>query len=110
MITGEAARPPCPVHLRAARGPAGDISINWVRRSRRGWFWIDGSDTPLGEERESYALRLSGTGFERHAVSNVPTFLYTAQQQAADGLAGPLTIEVRQLGTAAPSRPATLTF
>ena len=27
---------------------------NWVRRSRSGWLWIDGAETPLGEAAESY--------------------------------------------------------
>jgi len=107
-VTGEALRPPPPVHLRAARLANGDLALSWVRRSRAGWTWLSGSDTPLGEEMEAYRLILAGEGFERSVTITAPAYLYTAAEQAADGLAGPLTLEVVQLGTSAPSRPASL--
>lgn len=52
-VTGASVLPPSPVHLRidAASG-----ALNWARRSRAGWRWIDGGDVPLGEERESYRI------------------------------------------------------
>ncbi|HYW14700.1 MAG TPA: phage tail protein [Allosphingosinicella sp.] len=106
--TGEAMRPPAPVHLRAERLANGDLALTWVRRSRSGWVWLSGSDTPLGEESEAYRLTLAGEGFARNATVAAPAYLYTAAEQAADGLAGPLTVEVIQLGTSAPSRPAFL--
>ena len=107
-VSAEAMRPPAPVHLRAARLANGDLDLCWVRRSRSGWVWLSGSDTPLGEESETYRLTLAGAGFERTVTPAAPAFVYTAADQAADGLAGPLTVEVVQLGTSAPSRPATL--
>ncbi len=107
-VAGEAMRPPVPVHLRSDRLANGDLALSWVRRSRAGWVWLSGSDTPLGEETESYRLTLAGAGFERSLTVAAPAYLYTAAEQAADGLAGPLTMEVVQLGTSAPSRPATL--
>ena len=107
-VTGEAMRPPSPVHLRAQRLAGGDLALSWVRRSRSGWVWLSGSDTPLGEESESYRLTLAGAGFARSVTIAGPAYLYTAAEQAADGLAGPLTVEVVQLGTSAQSRPATL--
>ena len=107
-LSGEAMRPPAPVHLRARRLGNGDLSLSWVRRSRNGWVWLSGSDTPLGEESETYRLTLAGAGFERSLTLSSPAYLYTAADQAADGLAGALAIEVVQLGTSAPSRPAAL--
>lgn len=107
-VSGEAMRPPSPVHLRAERLANGDLALAWVRRSRAGWVWLSGSDTPLGEEAESYRLTLAGEGFERSLTLAEPAYLYSAAEQAADGPGGPLTIEVVQLGTSAPSRPATL--
>lgn len=107
-VTGEAMRPPAPVHLRAERLANGDLALAWVRRSRSGWVWLSGSDTPLGEESESYRLTLAGEGFARSVTIAAPAYLYTAAEQAADGLAGPLSVEVVQLGTSAPSRPASL--
>ncbi|HEX8625236.1 MAG TPA: phage tail protein [Allosphingosinicella sp.] len=107
-VDGEALRPPAPVHLRADRLTNGDLDLSWVRRSRSGWVWLSGIETPLGEESESYRLTLAGAGFERSVTIAAPAFVYTAADQAADGLAGPLTVEVVQLGTSAPSRPAFL--
>jgi hypothetical protein len=109
-IEGEAIRPPSPVHLTAEARLGGDILIRWVRRSRDGWTWLSGVDTPLAEERELYRLRLSGAGFARETTTVENHHLYTAAEQLADGLAGPLAIAIAQLGTAAASRPAAITF
>ncbi|HEX8449226.1 MAG TPA: phage tail protein [Allosphingosinicella sp.] len=107
-VAGESMRPPAPVHLRARRLAGGDLAIAWVRRSRSGWAWLDGSDTPLGEESESYRLTLAGGGFAKSVTVGAPAFVYTAAEQSADGLTGPVAVEVVQLGTSAPSRPASL--
>ncbi|MBX3562451.1 MAG: phage tail protein [Sphingomonas sp.] len=109
-IVGESLRPPSPVHLAAERNGAGDILIRWVRRSRGGWVWQSGADTPLGEEREAYRLTLSGDGFARTIVLDAPHHVYSAALQASDGLSGPLGIVLSQIGTHAASRPALLTF
>lgn len=107
-IAGESLRPPSPVHLVARENGTGDLAISWVRRSRQGWAWQSGSDTPLGEESELYRLTLSRTGFVREVPLGAPAYLYTAAARAADGSDGPLLISVVQAGTFAPSRPATL--
>lgn len=107
-VSGEALRPPSPVHLRALRRTNGDLALSWVRRSRSGWIWLSGTDTALGEESEAYRLTLSGAGSGRSLILSSPDYLYTATEQAADGLAGPVAVEVVQLGTSAPSRPASL--
>jgi hypothetical protein len=106
-VTGEAMRPPAPVHLRVLRQPNGDVAVGWVRRSRSGWVWLDGSDAPLGEAREAYRLTLAAAGSTRTVEVAEPGFLYTAAQQASDGAAAPMVIEVVQLGDAGASRPAT---
>jgi hypothetical protein len=108
LVTGEGLRPPAPVHLRVERLGGADIFISWVRRSRAGWAWSNGADTPIGEEREAYRLVLSGAGFERAATVNVPFHTYTAAERAADGGPGQLTVTVAQLGTTAQSRAARL--
>jgi hypothetical protein len=105
-IAGEAMRPPSPVHLHGERAAGGDISISWVRRSRSGWAWLSGSDTPLGEESEMYQIELSGAGLQRSISTSEACYVYSAAQQGADGFAGALTVTVVQLGSAASSRPA----
>ncbi|HEY0147572.1 MAG TPA: phage tail protein [Allosphingosinicella sp.] len=109
-VTGEALRPPCPVHLRAERAANGDLRLFWVRRSRAGWTWVSGADTPLAEEREAYRLTLTGAWGTRTAETAEAAFTYAANVQALDGAAGALAVEVVQLGTHAPSRPARLVY
>ena len=79
-----------------------------MRRSRQGWAWTSGSDTPLGEENERYRLTISGPGFERIAETAAPAFVYGAAQQAEDGAAPPFQIAIVQIGRFASSRPALL--
>jgi len=108
-IVGNAARPPSPVHLRASKGTDGGILIEWARRSRSGWAWLSGSDTPLGEESEIYRLTIAGSAFERVVVTAAPAWLYSAAEQAADGAAGTITISVTQAGSVARSRASAIT-
>jgi hypothetical protein len=107
-IVGPALQPPSPVHLRAERQATGDISISWTRRSRSGWTWTSGADTPLGEESEAYELVLSAAGFERRIELFLPNYIYTNAQQALDGLEGPFLMRVCQLGTHARSRSTSI--
>lgn len=107
-LMGEALRPPSPVHLGARRRADGGITIHWVRRSRHGWSWIDGSDTALAEETELYQLRLSAAAATRSLTVAEPSYFHSAADQVGDG-GGPLTIEIAQIGTFSSSRPATIT-
>ncbi|MBV9930408.1 MAG: phage tail protein [Alphaproteobacteria bacterium] len=108
-FSGESLRPPSPVHLAAARQADGGVRLTWVRRSRTGWLWMSGSDTPLGEEREAYRLTLTGAGGGGRTVETAePAYAYADADRAADGAAFPLTARVAQLGTAAASREAEL--
>lgn len=109
-ISGESVRPPSPVHLHAERLANGDIQIWWVRRSRQGWAWATGEETPLAEEREAYRVTVAGPGFERSAGTAAPSFLYAAADQAGDGASGPIAISVVQVGTFASSRAASTLF
>lgn len=109
-ILGQSLLPPSPVHLAARRLPNGDVSIVWTRRSRLGWTWMSGADTPLGEERELYRLAIAGDGFERVAEVDTPAFLYDGAMQTADGGTGELVLSVHQAGDHGLSRPCTLTL
>jgi hypothetical protein len=110
ILAGEAQRPPAPVHLRAERRASGDLALSWVRRSRRGWSWLSGSDTPLGEEREAYRLEIAGGGFTRTLETGTADYLYSLAEQVADGASGAVEVLVVQLGTHGPSRPAMMTI
>lgn len=106
QVSNEALRPPSPVHLGASRNPDGDLVIRWVRRSRAGWTWTSGADTPLGEEQERYRLTVESADATRTFDLAAATLTYGAAEQAADGIAGPVSISVVQVGTHSSSRPA----
>lgn len=105
MPSGVSVRPPSPVHLRARRD--GDaLAIDWVRRSRVGWRWIDGVDSPVGEEGEHYAIDI--------AVADAPVQRFTATGPAlvvtVPAGASPTVISVRQRGANGDSPASTLTL
>jgi hypothetical protein len=98
-FAGVGLRPFSPARLRARRDHAtGDVAVTWLRRTRIGGDSWAAVEVPLGEEREAYRLRvLSGGAPVREAALAAPAFIYTAAQQAADGVAGPLEFRVAQL-------------
>jgi hypothetical protein len=99
-FAGAGLRPFAPAHLRA-RSVGGDLAVRWVRTTRiRGWDFV-AVEVPLGEEREVYRVTIrQGAGVLRTAEVTAPAFDYTAAMQAADGVAGSVTIGVAQLSTA----------
>jgi hypothetical protein len=106
LTVGEALRPPAPVHLTARRRADGGFDVTWIRSSRCGWAWIDGVDTPLSEDRESYRLTITpSNGISRTYNLSTPSYLYSAGDVAADLASGePITLSVVQVGTSAVSR------
>jgi hypothetical protein len=105
-VLGRALRPPAPVSYVAELLPNRSIACRWTRRSRAGWPWLDGTDAPLVEETERYRLTVSRAGGTPLTVEiAAPEALLSADQIAAIGGIGPLTIELAQIGTFAPSLP-----
>ncbi|MBY6065784.1 glycoside hydrolase/phage tail family protein [Leisingera aquaemixtae] len=90
-------RPYAPVHLRLDGGLGQDTGVTWVRRTRiEGDSW-DLEEVPLGEETESYRIRvLRGSAVLREAVSASTSWSYPAAWQAADGAQAGDVIEVAQ--------------
>ena len=91
-------RPYAPVHLRAPRVGAGR-EISWIRRTRIDGDSWQGTEVPLGEDVESYILRVRDTGgvLQREAAIGAPGFSYSDAMRASDGVAAPYTIEVAQV-------------
>ena len=93
-----ALRPLAPAHLRV-KASSGDRLISWIRRDRLGGDVWDG-ETPLGEAREVYSLRiLNGVAVVREVELDSPAFVHTAAMRASDlaaGSAGSLSVEVAQ--------------
>jgi hypothetical protein len=107
-VSGEALIPPAPVHVRAVSDGAGGVVVGWTRRSRAGWRWTSGSDVPIAEERELYAVRVVRDGLiVRQAETDAPSWTYSAGMMAADG-DGSRRIEISQIGVHAGGRAAML--
>jgi len=95
LLTGASVRPPAPVHLRHADGV-----LRWTRRSRAGWRWNDGVETPLVEETEGYRVTVIDGDTVRDIQVDRPSLAIAAVPGA--------TVMVRQRGTWAESAPAML--
>jgi len=95
---GVGLRPFSPVHLGWQRNDQGDVAVSWIRQSRiDGGFW-DLSETPLGEAREAYQVRVRVGGVVRREVTvETPSWVYSAADQLADGISGAFVVEVAQI-------------
>ncbi|SEK72916.1 Putative phage tail protein [Roseovarius nanhaiticus] len=91
-------RPYSPVHLRARTTAEGSTDISWIRRTRIDGDRWDTPEVPLGEESESYLIRVSqGGAILREQSTTEPSWCYEAAQKATDGVAGVYDIEVAQV-------------
>ncbi|AHD00847.1 baseplate multidomain protein megatron [Leisingera methylohalidivorans] len=90
-------RPYAPVHLRLDGALGADISAAWIRRTRiEGDSW-ELEDVPLGEEVESYRIRvMRGGTVLREAAAATPEWSYPAAAQAEDGVLAGDILEVAQ--------------
>lgn len=113
QLTGRALRPFSPAHLTASYDLASGLSVAWMRRSRTGFAWLDGSDAPLGEASEAYRVTYSagGQSLSRDVVS--PQDLVSVGDLSAAFGPAPytLTVSVAQLSDIlGPGDAATLTL
>ena len=64
-------KPLSPVHLQGDRNKAGDLTLNWIPRTRIQGAWRDGVDAPSDPEREArrraFRRGRAGGGDEREA-------------------------------------------
>jgi len=95
---GVGLRPFAPAHLRTAREEGGALGITWTRRSRIGGDSWDGVDVPLGEEVETYVLRIEQGGVvRREVVLSTPYWAFDPAQEAADTGGAPYSVAVAQV-------------
>lgn len=75
-----------PVQIGGGRNAAGDLTINWIRRTRIGGEWRDYVDAALGEASESYEIDVlnGGGAVLRTITASSQTASYTAAQQTTD--------------------------
>jgi hypothetical protein len=109
---GIALKPYAPVLLGGGRNSAGDIIINWTRRTRIGGAWQDYVDVPLSEPIEEYQVDFYTDGTystNPYGVGVVtPTYTFTAADQVTymGGLQNPLYVSVFQFGSYQPGYEA----
>ncbi len=100
-------RPYPVVHLRA-QDNAGDVDLSWIRCTRiDGDLW-DGVEVPLGEDSESYLVRVSKAGaVVREVTVSSPVWTYPAAQIAGDVGSGSYQVSVAQISARFGAGPAT---
>lgn len=95
---GNGLRPLSPVHLRSLKQPDGAYALNWIRRVRVGGDDWETVEVPLGEENESYLIRvMQGADVVREEIVSTPNWTYTSTAQAADGISAPFDMAVAQI-------------
>ncbi|WP_245223414.1 glycoside hydrolase/phage tail family protein [Ruegeria sp. HKCCSP346] len=96
-FAGNGLRPYAPVHMRVRSGAAGD-ELTWIRRARTDADDWSGLEIPLGEESESYLVRvIAGGTVLREELTSEPRWTYSTAMKAADGLSGGYEVEVAQV-------------
>ena len=107
IVQGEAARPLSPAHLRGEVRGDGSLELEWTRRSRRGFAWIDAVDVPPDPDLSGYRIVVAGSAAAAEYSVTEAELMVGASVLASLG-AGPLTITARQAGSIGLSRPATI--
>ena len=94
-----AAKPYAPVLLGGGRDAAGNITINWVRRSRLSADWTSYADVPISETTESYDIEIWNSTYtvlkRTFAANATPTVAYSSANQVTDFGSNQATIYVR---------------
>lgn len=95
---GVGLRPYAVAHLTAAPVASGDVALRWVRRTRIDGDSWQSQEVPLGEDRESYAVRvIRNDAVVRSETVTAPAWVYTAAARSADAVTGLYRIEVAQV-------------
>ena len=91
-------RPYSVCHLTGSRDAAGTDRFRWIRRTRIDGDNWDGIEVPLGEESESYLIRVyEGSALRREATVGTADWSYVAGDRAGDGIGGAYRVEVAQI-------------
>lgn len=101
--TAQNQKPLSPVHLGGGTaGPGSNWTINWKRRSRYRWQWVDSVDVGSDEDSNDFEIAIlsGGSTVRTISVTGATTGTYTLAQQVADfGYWQPsISVKVRQVG------------
>jgi hypothetical protein len=103
-------RPLTPVHGRVSEKPDGALALQWSRRSRGSWRWLDGVDVPLNEQAEAYVVGVGDSEAPELRWEAGATLLEinAATWSSIKSAHAGKPLWVRQVGTAAASSPLLL--
>ncbi len=104
---GATRRPLTPVHAIKQNTEDGSLLLNWTRRARGAWTWLDGVDVPLHEQSEAYEVVLGPLDAPLATWNTtVPELVIsTAELTSLSAIASGQPLRVRQMGSYALSRP-----
>ncbi|MEP2921005.1 MAG: glycoside hydrolase TIM-barrel-like domain-containing protein [Sulfitobacter sp.] len=95
---GNGLRPYAPAHVRTTLDAEGTLSVSWIRRTRTDGDSWDAVEVPLGEESESYVVRiLKDDEILREEVVRAPVYSYPAASRVVDGAETPFSVAVAQI-------------
>ncbi|MBU2982727.1 glycoside hydrolase/phage tail family protein [Lentibacter algarum] len=96
-FSGVGLKPLSPAHV-TYKLDGGDLHFSWIRRTRIDGDSWEGLDVPLGEESESYVLRIvQGGSVLREEPLSTPEWTYTATNISADGAGTGFEVHVSQV-------------
>ncbi len=110
LCRGLTRRPLSPVHPRSKFNADGSLTLGWTRRARGAWAWLNGVETPLHEQAESYDVTVGSPAAPvARWVTAVPSLTIDAAQLAVlSSAAAGAVVMVRQRGSYAVSTPLLL--
>ena len=87
--TGVALKPYSPVHLEGGRDASGNLTIQWMRRTRIGGVWLENVEVPLGETVEYYRIFIYSSNTYATVLREIyqspnDVYTYTAADQTTD--------------------------
>ncbi len=86
-VTGAAEKPWAPVSIAGSRDGSGNLTVTWIRRTRIGGEWLDGTeDVPTGEDSIAYEMDILDGGDVVRTVTGLSTesASYSAANQTTD--------------------------
>jgi hypothetical protein len=86
---GTGLKPYACVHLGGGRNAAGDVTLNWVARTRISGEWRDAVDVPVGEASEGYVVEIYSSSAYTTIMRTIsgltsPSATYSVADQVAD--------------------------
>jgi hypothetical protein len=101
--------PYAPCRLTGTRDGSNNLTINWMRRTRRGGAWRDFVDVPIGEDSLAFIVEVWNSTYTTllRTITGITseTTTYTAAEQTADGLTPGNTVYLKVMQVSATVGP-----